>query len=329
MAEQILTQVEVDALLRGLSNGDIKTEADQAQERDYGEVVAYDFANTDRMVRGRLPALDMINEKFSRSLRSSVFNLLRRSVDVTSDGTKMVKYDEFLRNLQVPSSLNVFQLAPFRGHGLLAIDPSLVFMIVDSYFGGDGRFHTRIEGRDFTNVEQAVVKKVVDVIFHEMNEVWRPIEPVEFRLTRSEMNPQFVNIIGPGDLAVISAFKLEVESVAGNFFFCLPYSTIEPVRDKLLGTHRIDAAEADIKWTENLREQFGVVPMQLAGEIGRAEISVSDLMGLRVGDIIQLDKKTKDFLEVSVEGIPKLFGRPGISDNQYAVKVMDLIGERG
>lgn len=329
MAEQILTQIEVDALLRGLSNGDIKTETERPVEEDYGDIKPYDFASQDRVVRGKFPALEMINEKFARSLRSSVFNLLRRSVDIFSEGTRTVKYEEFLRNLQVPSSLNIFQLYPFRGHGLLAIDPSLVFIIVDSYFGGDGRFHTRIEGRDFTNVEQAVVRKVVDVIFQEMNEVWKSVQPVDFRLTRSEMNPQFVNIIGHSEHVIISAFRMEIESASNSFFFCLPYSTIEPIRDKLLGTQRIDATEVDTKWTENLKEQFCGVSLQLGADIGKAEISVNDLMGLKVGDIIQLDRKAKEFLEVSIEGIPRLLAKPGVMDSQYAVKVMDLIRERG
>lgn len=329
MAEQILTQMEVDALLRGLSNGDIKTESERPVEEDYDDVKPYDFSSQDRVLRGRFPALEMISEKFARGLRSSVFNILRRSVDVFFEGTRTVKYEEFLRNLQVPSSLNIFQLYPFRGHGLLSIDPSLVFIIVDSYFGGDGRFHTRIEGRDFTNVEQAVVRKVVDLIFQEMNEVWKSVQPVDFRLTRSEMNPQFVNFIGHTEHVIISAFRMEIESASNSFFFCLPYSTIEPLRDKLLGTQRIDATEIDDKWTENLKDQFSGVPLEVTGEIGRAEINVSDLMGLKVGDIIQLDRKARDLLELSIEGVPRLLGRPGVMDSHYAVKVMDLIRERG
>lgn len=329
MAEQILSQVEVDALLRGLSNGDIKTESEAHSEQDYGDVQPYDFANQDRVLRGKMPALEMINEKFVRSLRTSLFNVLRRSVDVASEGTKTMKYEEFLRNIQVPSSLNVFQLHPFRGHGLLAIDPALVFIIVDSYFGGDGRFHTRIEGRDFTNVEQAVVKKVVDVIFEEMNDVWKAVHPVEFRLVRSEMNPQFVNMISNAEHVIISTFKLEIESVSNNFFFCLPYATIEPIRDKLMGTQTIDSSEIDIKWKDNLRDQFSGVQMNIAAEMGLAEISVQELMGLKAGDIIQLDRKARDLLDISIEGVPKLLGRPGVLDNHYALKLTDLIRERG
>ena len=329
MAEQILTQVEVDALLRGLSNGDIKTEADKFEEKETGEIKPYDFANQEKIIRGKLPGLEMINEKFSRSVRTPLFNLMRKSVDMSPESTKAVKYEEFLLNLQVPSSLNVFQLLPFRGQGVLAVDPSLVFIIVDSYFGGDGRFHTRIEGRDFTNVEQAVVKKVVDTIFSELAAVWKAVHPVEFKLLRTEMNPQFVNLVEPSEHVVISTFRMEIEGTSGNFFICLPYSTIEPIKDKLLGTQRIDASEVDIKWAEMLKEQFGGVPLGVTGEIGKAQISVMDLLNLKPGDVIQLDRKTKELLDVHVEGIPKFLGRPGVMDNNYAVKLIEAIkGER-
>lgn len=329
MGEQILSQVEVDALLKGLSNGDIKTETDKIEDEYLGDVRVYDFSTQERLIRGKLPTLEMINEKFSRSMRSSVFNVLRKSVDVSPEGTKTMKYEEFLRNIQVPASLNVFQLPPLRGQGVLAIDPSLVFIIVDSYFGGDGRFHTRIEGRDFTNVEQAVVRKIVDVIFHEMSEIWKAVHPVDYKLLRSEMNPQFVNITGPAEHVVVSSFKMEIESVSNNFFFCIPYATLEPIRDKLLGTHRIDANEVDKRWSASLKEQFGAVPLSLWGEIGKAQIHVSELMNLKAGDIIQLDRKARDPLEVVIEGIPKFLAKPGMADNNYALKILEAIQDRG
>lgn len=330
MAEQILTQVEVDALLRGLSNGDIQTEQERAEGPDTGDVQPYDFANQEKVVRGKLPTLEMINEKFSRSLRASVFNLMRKSVDISPESMRTAKYEDFVRNLQVPSSLNVFQFVPFRGQGVLAIDPSLVFLIVDSYFGGDGRFQTRIEGRDFTNVEQAVIKKVVDIIFHEMTAVWKAVHPVDFKYMRTEMNPQFVNVVGASEHVILSAFRMEIESNAGNFTLCLPYNTIEPIKDKLLGTQRIDTSEVDARWFDNLREQFGYVPLAVSGEMGRAEISLSDLLSLRSGDVIQLNRKVKDLLEVEVEGMTKLLARPGVMDGNYALKVVDAAkGERG
>lgn len=322
MSEQILTQVEVDALLKGLSNGDIKTEAERREEESRDGIKPYDFSNQEKTIRGRMPVLDMINEKFCRNIRGSVFSLLRKAVDVTPEGSRTIKFEEFLRNLQVPSSLHLFQLSPLRGQGVLAIDPNLVFIVVDSYFGGDGRFHTRIEGRDFTNVEQAVIKKVVDVILKEIVDVWKAVYPLEFKYVRSEMNPHFVNIISPSDPVVICTFKMDIEALGNKFFFCLPFNSLDPIKDKLYGGQMAETGEIDKKWSENLRDTFGHVPLGISSEIGKASIRVSELLNLKAGDIIQLDKKAKEPLELRIEGVPKLLVRPGVMDNNYALKVM-------
>ncbi|MFQ5736245.1 MAG: flagellar motor switch protein FliM [Thermodesulfobacteriota bacterium] len=324
MAEQILSQVEVDALLKGLSNGDIETEVEQ-QDKYEGEIRPYDFADQDKTYRGSMPALEMINEKFSRAAGSPIFNMLRKSVDVTPAGVKIMKYEEFIRNLQMPSSLNIFSLAPLRGQGILVIDPNLVFHLVDSYFGGDGRFHTRIEGRDFTNVEQGVIKKMVELLFHELGEIWKAVQPMEFTLTRTEMNPQFVNITGHMEPVVVSTFNMEIESASNKFFYCIPYTSLVPIRDKLCGTQKADFNDTDNKWRDGLNEQFRNIPVEVAAEIGKACISVSELLNLKEGDVIQLDRKVKEPVRVSIEGVPKLFASPGLMDTNYAIKIMSTI----
>lgn len=325
MTEQILTQVEVDALLKGLSNGEIKTEADKTGDIHGAE--PYDFANPVKAVRGKMPTLEMVNERFCRNVRTALFNLMRKTIDVAIDGgVKVVKYEDFLRNIKVPSSLNIFQITTLRGQGLLVLDPSLVFLIVDGYFGGDGRFHARIEGRDFTNVEQTVIRRVVEVIFAEMNEVWKAIHPLEFKLVRAEMNPQFVNIISHTELVVTSSFRMEIESVSGVFLFCIPYASVEPIKDKLYGTHRVESG-TDRKWADALREQVSGVPLTVSGEIGKARINVFDLMNLKAGDIIQLDNKAKDPVEVHVEGVPKFMARSGVMDNNYALQILNAVTE--
>jgi flagellar motor switch protein FliM len=327
MAEQILTQNEVDALLKGLSNGEIKTEADAPH--DSGGVRPYDFHNPEKAVRGRMSVLEMVHEKFCRHLRGSVFNLLRKTIDCAPDGIKAMKYEEFMRNLHMPSSLNIFSFQPLKGSGLLAIDPSLAFLIVDSYFGGDGRFHTRVEGRDFTPVELSVIKKVVDIIFHEITEVWKAIYPVEFKFFRSEMNPHFVNIMSANDIVIVSTFRMEIEAVNNRFYVCMPFASLEPIKDKLYGTEKVATAEVDKKWSARLREQFDLVQIGISGEIGEATISFAELLNLRAGDIIELDKKVKEPLEVNIEGAPKLYARPGVIDNHYAVKILSVIKEGG
>jgi len=327
MAEQILTQGEVDALLKGLSDGEIQTEVERTEDLD--GVTEFDFYNQEKGLRGRMPTLDMINEKFCRSVRFAIFNVLRKSVDVTYDGSKIIKYEEFLRNLQVPSSLNVFQLSPLRGYGVLAIDPNLVFVIVDSYFGGDGSFHARIEGRDFTNVEQGVVKKIVDIIFSEIQETWKPVFPLEFKYVRSEMNPQFVNIIGHTELLIASKFKMEVDSLTNEFILGIPYTSLEPIREKIYGTQKSDTLQMDPKWRDKLREQFGKVPLEISGEVGTGTIDVSELLNLKVGDIIQLGTKVREPMKMKIEGRDKFNVISGIIDNSYALKIVSAIEQGG
>jgi flagellar motor switch protein FliM len=328
MSEQILSQVEVDALLKGLSNGDIKTEPEKEEEIT-DSVRPYDFRKQERAIRGRMPALEMINEKFSRSVRTSVFNLLKKTVDVNPEGMKTMKFEEFLRNIQVPSSLNIFQFSTLRGQGLLVIDPNLVFIIVDSYFGGDGRFHSRIEGRDFTNVEQAVVRKVVDVMLGEMSEIWQPVHPVRFNLVRSEMNPQFVNIMAYTEPVVVSTFRMDIETGANKFFFCIPYSSLEPIKEKIYGTSKAGSDASDNKWSATLKDQFNGVPLTISSEIGKARINVSELVNLKAGDIIQLDRKARDPLVVDVEGIHKFLAAPGVQDNNYALQIVSSLKKGG
>lgn len=327
MSEQILTQNEVDALLKGLSNGDIKTESEKNEIHE--DVKRYDFLNQEKVVRGRMPTLDLLNEKFSRNLRSSVFNILRRSVDISAESVTSMRYEEFQKNLQLPSSLNICQLTPLRGQGVLVLDPNLVFFIVDSYFGGDGRFHARIEGREFTAVEQGVIRKVVDVISEELRAVWKPVQAIDFSITRTEMNPHFINIIGNSELVVICTFNMEIEAVSNKFFLCLPYASLEPIHAKLAGTGQHTGHKSDEAWKRDLLEQFCEVPLTLTGELGSAKIHVSDMLNLKVGDVIQLDKKSKGNIEVCIEGVPKYEAKAGLYDNNYSFKILSVVNERG
>ncbi|MBI5237482.1 MAG: flagellar motor switch protein FliM [Deltaproteobacteria bacterium] len=326
MSEQILSQMEVDALLKGLSDGDVKTEPEGPKRP--GEAAPYDFSRHTRVVLGRMPTLDMISEKFCRSVRAPLFNLLRKTIDVRHEPSAGTTFGEFLRNLNVPSSLNLFQLSPLRGQGLLVLDPNLVFVIVDSYFGGSGRFHTRIEGREFTTVEQTVIRKVAQALLNDMAEVWKPVHPIEFRYVKAEMNPQFVNIITHTEPVIVSSFKMELENAAERFFFCMPYSSLEPIKDKLQGTGKSAEGEEDSRWRGVLRDTIGDVPLRLSCEIGKARINLSDLINLKTGDVILLDKKARDPADVYIEGIRKIYGKPGIVDNNYAFKVMFAQKER-
>ena len=229
MAEEILSQDEVDALLKGVL-GEAEEEGPQA---DDSAVRTYDIGKQERIVRGRMPTLEIINERFARMFRIGLFNFMRRSAEISVSPVKVVKYSEFVRNLVVPTNLNLVRFKPLRGTALLIFDPNLVFLIVDNLFGGDGRFHMRVEGRDFTPTEQRVIQRLLDVVLSEYKKSWDPVYPIEFEYVRSEMNPQFANIATPSEVVVVTTFNIELGDGGGDFHVCTPYAMIEPIRDIL------------------------------------------------------------------------------------------------
>jgi len=201
--DDLLSQDEIDALLHGVSNGDVETEGEEAEEEG---IAPFDFASQDRIVRGRMPTLEMINERFARYFRISLFNKLRRNAEISVNGVQMMKFAEYVHSLYVPTSLNMVRMHPLRGTGLFVFDPKLVYIIVDNYFGGEGRFHTKIEGREFTPTELRIVHNILEIAFHDMKEAWAPVMEVDFEFNSSEVNPHFANIVSPSEVVVVSSF---------------------------------------------------------------------------------------------------------------------------
>lgn len=330
MQEQILDQQEVDALLQGLSDGQI--ESDKAEQESPDGIRLYDFASQERTVRGRMPSLEMVNEKFCNRVRGPLLNTLRKGVEIESRGIESVKYEEFVRNLTLPSSINIFTMEPLRGHGILVIDPTLVYLIVDNYFGGSGRFYTRIEGREFTVVEQSVIKKIVDVILKTLSSSWKSLCEVEFKYEKSEMNPHFVNVIEPVEIMMVSTFHMEIESStssdkSNNFYFCIPYLSVESIKERLYGRPGNATVGADEGWTARLRQHVEHVPLNVDSEVGGTSIKLSELQKLKLGDVILLDKKIDEPFEFRIEGNARFFGRPGVSCNNYALEIQSVINK--
>jgi len=328
--EQILDQQEVDALLQGLSDGQI--ESDKGGQETPDGVRLYDFASQERTVRGRMPSLEMVNEKFCNRVRGPLLNALRKGVEIESRGIESVKYEEFVRNLTLPSSLNIFTMDPLRGHGILVMDPTLVYLIVDNYFGGSGRFYTRIEGREFTVVEQSVIRKIVDVILKTLSSAWKSLCEVEFKYVRSEMNPHFVNVIEPVEIMMVSTFHMEIESSTSSdksntFYFCIPYLSVESIKERLYGRPGNATVGADEGWTARLRQHVEHVPLHVDSAVGDASIKLSELQRLKLGDVILLDKKIDEPFEFRIEGDARFLGRTGVSCNNYALEIQSVINK--
>ncbi|MEJ1297568.1 MAG: flagellar motor switch protein FliM [Candidatus Sedimenticola sp. (ex Thyasira tokunagai)] len=323
MAENdLLSQDEIDALLHGVDDGDVETEVEEVYE---GEIRSYDFASQDRIVRGRLPTLEMINERFSRYFRTTLFNLLRRSATINISGVQMLKFSEFVHSLFVPTSLNLMHVKPLRGQGLCVLDPKLVFNVVDNYFGGNGRFEAKLEGREFTPTENRVTQILLTSAFQDLQEAWKPVMELHFEYIGTEVNPQFANIVSPSEVVVVTTFHIEMDSGGGDLHICMPYSMIEPIRDLLDAGIQSDRGGSDERWLHSLRQQMMSASVELSSKLTEATITVQELAELKVGDVIPLE--IPEMVEVQASEVPVFRGQLGVSDGKYAVKVEQWIGQ--
>lgn len=313
----LLSQDEIDALLHGVDSGDVETESDDPG--DPNALRSYDFASQDRIVRGRLPTLEMINERFARYFRTSLFGMLRRSADISVSGVQMLKFSEFVHSLFVPTSLNLIKVAPLRGKGLCVLDPKLVFSVVDGFFGGTGRFHTKIEGREFTPTETRVIQMLLNLAFKDLQLAWEPVLDVDFSYVGSEVNPQFANIVSPSEVVVVTTFNVDLEAGSGDFYICLPYSMLEPIRELLDAGVQSDRGERDERWEQAMKEEVLNAELELSSVLGEATLSLQQLARLQIGDIVPIE--IDDVIELKAEEMPICRGTLGTSNGNYAIKV--------
>ncbi len=319
MADNFLSQEEVDALLKGV-NGD---QDDISAPEDTSGVRTYNLATQERIVRGRMPTLEIINERFARLLRIGLFNFLRRSAEVSVGSVRVSKYSEFIRNLVVPTNLNLIHMKPLRGTALMVFDPGLVFLLVDNLFGGDGRFHTRVEGRDFTQTEQRIILRILDIVFEAYGKSWEPVYPIEFEYIRSEMNTQFANIATPNEVVVSSTFTIELGPVSGQIHFCMPYSMIEPIRDALTSSLQGEALEVDKRWIRLMTQQIQIAEVELVAELGHGKANFDDILNMKIGDVIPIS--VPETIQATVDGVPVMECTYGVANGQYALKVEKLL----
>ncbi len=315
MAEDILSQEEVDALLRGVTG---ETE-DAPSEEAAGGVRPYDIGRQERIVRGRMPTLELIHERFARLFRLGLYNFMRRTAEISINPIKVQKYSDFVRNLVVPTNLNVVHATPLRGTGLIILEPTLVFQVVDHLFGGSGQIHTRIEGRDFTPTEQRVIMRLLEVVFSEFEKAWAPVYPLKYEYVRSEMNTQFANICTPTEVVVTASFTIEFGNGGGDLYVCLPYSMLEPIRDMIYSSFQADRAESDLRWVRSMTKQVQGAKLELVATLAEASLTLRELMDLEVGDVISVN--IPETIQAGVDGIPVLDCKYGVANGRYALKV--------
>lgn len=320
---KVLSQEEVDALLQGVEAGKIEAEPKKGEE---GGARTFDLTSHERIVRGRMPGLEMANERFARFFRNSISSAIMRYVDISIHGFEMMKFGEFMRTIPMPSSINIFKMEPLKGYALFVIEAPMVFAFIEYFFGATSAKYVKSEGRYFTPIEQGIIKKVVKIALRDLAEAWKGISEITPEHTGAEMNPQFVTIVTPTELVMKIEIHIEVEEFKGKVFFCIPYSVVEPVKEKLYSGIQADRSELiDQRWTSGLKEILLESNVNLIVEVGKAELTVGDLRDLEVGNVIILGKSVADDLDIKVENVFKFRGKPGYSRGNQAVKITRVL----
>lgn len=320
--EKILSQEEIDALLKGVESGEVETTPEKI---DSSKLKAYDFNNPDRIIKEKMPTLDIINDQFSKQFRNDLSIALRRIVETNSKGIQIKKFSDFIKTLPVPTSLHLFKMEPLKGYGILAIEAKLIFTLLDIFFGGTGKTVFRIEGRDFTAIENRLIKKIVNMIFLSMQKAWAVIQSFNLIHIRSEINPHFVSVVHPNDLVINITFSIEIDEFEGIFIFCIPYSMIDPIKMRLYSNFSTDQLEVDHNWIKRLIHLLEQAEVNINVELGRSKIKVKNLIDWKVGDILYLEKELSEPLKVYVEGTPKFLGKPGIYRGNRAIQIEETI----
>ena len=316
MSESFLSQEEVDALLEGVT-GESQTQVEVAAQK--GEVRPYDMSSQERIVRGRMPTMEIVNERFARNLRLGLFNFIRRTPEVSIGSISVQRFGAFLRELAVPTNFNIVAVRPLRGNGLIVCEPSLIFGVIDTLYGGTGKFQTRIEGRDFSATEHRVIGRLLNVITEEYKKAWTGIYPIDLEFQRSEMQPQFASIATPSEIVISTSFQLEIGEIAGSIHFCMPYATLEPIRDVLYSSTQGDSIEVDRRWVTVLTREIQAVEITMVAELARTNTTVEQLLAMKPGDFIELDRAPH--IQAAVDGVPLFECQYGTHNAKYAIRI--------
>lgn len=323
MAEKILSQDEVDALLKGVVSGEVDTTP--KQEEPDQPTKAYDLLNQEKIIRGRMPAMEMINDRFMRLQATTWRAALHEEIDFSIVSTQVIKFGEFIKKIPLPSSLSIFSMEPLRGQCLFVMDAFLVYLLVDHFFGGSGQTHVKPEGRDFTLVQQRVIKTVVAQSLVDLEKAWQALAPVRIKHIRSESNPQFATVVGPSEIVIAVTLQVALGENTRDFFVAYPYSMMEPIKEKLYSGLVSEQMGQDSGWPTKFKAELQNVPIRATARLGTATVRVRDVLNFGPGDVVVMDQSPGDVLELLVEGTPKFHGTAGVVRGSQAFKISRVL----
>ncbi len=322
--EKILSQDEIDALLKGVVSGEVDT-APKDNETAAKGVAQYDLFNQERIIRGRMPTMEMINDRFIRRQSVAWTNMFHDAIDFVVVGTQVIKFGEFLKKIPQPSSLNVFHMSPLRGSALYVMDAFLVYLIIDYFFGGKGQTHVKPEGRDFTPVQLRVIKKLLLQALVDLEKAWHAVAPVKVEYVRSESNPQFAMVVTSSEIVMVVTLQVVLGETARELYIVYPYAMLEPIKEKLYSGLVSDQVDQNGDWSQRFRERLQECPLPLAVRLGTATVTVKDVLNFSPGDVVLLNQRPGDPLDCFIEGYHKFQGSPGVYKGNHACRVTKVL----
>jgi flagellar motor switch protein FliM len=323
--EELLSQDEIDVLLNGVDEGDVETDELPAVPL-VGGVQAYDLTSQDHIIRGRMPTLEMINERFTRYTELSMFELLRQTPQVTAAKIENIKFSEYLQMLGIPTSLNMVKIHPLRGTALFVLDADLVVNLVDLFFGG-GSHDNDIAEREFTNTEKRIIQKILNQVFVDMKEAWKTVMDIDFEYTGTEANPAMLKVASSSEVVVLSTFEVKIEDKGGKIQVAIPYSMLEPVRETLDSGVQADVEDTDDTWLESLQEDIRYASVPISCRVAERKIKLREILNFKVGDVIPIEMPESSTLMAN--GIPLFEVGVGASNEHLALKIKRQIKRSG
>lgn len=322
--EKVLSQEEIDALLKGVASGEVDT-SPKGASAEAGAVAQYDLLNQERIIRGRMPTLELVNDRFVRRQSAAWTGLLREAIDLVAAGTQVIKFGEFLKKVPMPSSLTVFHMHPMRGSALFVMDAVLVYLIVDYFFGGKGQTHVKPEGREFTPVQIRIIKKLLMQLLADLEQAWHAVLPIKVEYVRSESNPQFAMVVTASEIVVVVTLQVFIGDTAREMFLVYPYAMLEPIKEKLYSGLVSDQVEQDSSWMVKFRGKLHECSVPVNVRLGTTTVTVRDVLNFAPGDVIVLDQRPGDPLDCYIEGYLKFQGSPGVYRGNHACRVTNVV----
>ena len=325
MSAQILSQEEIDALLSSIDKGEVDVN-DGKKGPVEAEVKPYNLTSQNRMLRDQFNALEEVYDKFSTLMDSSLTTSLRQPVEIEFVSTEMIKYGEFISAFTNPIAFGIFTMEPLIGSALLAMEPSLVFSLIDCMFGGNGKPTDKI--KEFTVIENRMIKRIVIETLKKLEEAWKVVYSIKFSLRKIESKPEFVHLVNPNELMLIILFSVRGELFSGNIHVCISSLMLEPIKEYLSSRYLTDK-DMENTWISQIKNLLKNTNVTLIAELGKTTKTVGDLLALKLDDVINLPTGTQDLIKINVEDVPKFQGFPGIVKGNNAVEITRLIQQIG